>query len=328
MASSCPRDLYADVLTGGECLCASECCERCDIVGLNLLFDLGRIASYWSPAEDDYYGGWSLGLWGEYDSDGTWKDAPRHPRLRAKAIDPRRTLFGWGSIGKDPDFWKGRGRFVDLRTLAFALTDRGHTLESACAAFDVPYVKRDAELGKISPDLLAYAREDVAATAQLYFACLEELARHEGIGLEAHRLYSPATIGARYLDALGYQHPLEQFTNLDHDQLGWTNLPEGRRRERRARVTAAPNPDALTPELLGWAMSAFYGGRAEARIVRAPVTGGIGWADSAIFSAAGIPTVIFGPGGEGAHAAVEWVDLDQLDRCVGALECVIADFCG
>ena len=30
----------------------------------------------------------------------------------------------------------------------------------------------------------------------------------------------------------------------------------------------------------------------------APVTGGIGWADSAIFSAAGIPTVIFGPGGE------------------------------
>src|SRR5207342_3455685 len=28
----------------------------------------------------------------------------------------------------------------------------------------------------------------------------------------------------------------------------------------------------------------------------APVTGGIGWADSAIFSAAGIPTVIFGLG--------------------------------
>ena len=58
-----------------------------------------------------------------------------------------------------------------------------------------------------------------------------------------------------------------------------------------------------------------------------PVTGGIGWADSAIFSAAGIPTVIFGPGGEGAHAAVEWVDLDQLDRCVSALDGIIADFC-
>ena len=52
------------------------------------------------------------------------------------------------------------------------------------------------------------------------------------------------------------------------------------------------------------------------------------WADSAVFSAAGIPTVIFGPGGEGAHAAVEWVDLAQLDRCVDALGRVIDSFCG
>jgi acetylornithine deacetylase len=58
-----------------------------------------------------------------------------------------------------------------------------------------------------------------------------------------------------------------------------------------------------------------------------PVVGVPYWADSAIFSAAGIPTVIFGPGGEGAHAAVEWVDLDQLDRCVAALDAVIAGFC-
>jgi acetylornithine deacetylase len=58
-----------------------------------------------------------------------------------------------------------------------------------------------------------------------------------------------------------------------------------------------------------------------------PVIGVPYWADSAIFSAAGIPTVIFGPGGEGAHAAVEWVDLNQLDRCVDALGRVIASFC-
>lgn len=36
------------------------------------------------------------------------------------------------------------------------------------------------------------------------------------------------------------------------------------------------------------------------------------WLDSALLSAAGIPTVIFGPRGEGAHAAVEWVDLDSV----------------
>jgi acetylornithine deacetylase len=58
-----------------------------------------------------------------------------------------------------------------------------------------------------------------------------------------------------------------------------------------------------------------------------PVIGVPFWADSAVFSAAGIPTVIFGPGGDGAHAAVEWVDLTQLDRCVEALGRVIDGFC-
>jgi acetylornithine deacetylase len=36
------------------------------------------------------------------------------------------------------------------------------------------------------------------------------------------------------------------------------------------------------------------------------------WMDAAIFAQAGIPTVNFGPAGEGAHAAVEWVDVDSL----------------
>jgi acetylornithine deacetylase len=39
------------------------------------------------------------------------------------------------------------------------------------------------------------------------------------------------------------------------------------------------------------------------------------WADSALIAAAGIPTVLFGPAGEGAHAAVEWVDLASVERC-------------
>jgi hypothetical protein len=245
--------------------------ERCDVVGLNLLFDLGRIASYWAPGRGDYYGGWSLGIWGSVNDEGEWIDADHHPRLRAKAIDPRRTLFEWGSTGDGDGAWKGRGRFVDLRTLAFALTDRGHTLESACDAFDVPYTKQDVELGRITPDLLAYARDDVKATSQLYFACLDELARHEGVRLDAHRLYSPATIGTQYLIAMGYQRPLEQFTNLTHEELGWTTLPERRRDERRRSIAEASATTATGPEVLGWAMSAFYGGRAEARIVRAPV---------------------------------------------------------
>ena len=36
------------------------------------------------------------------------------------------------------------------------------------------------------------------------------------------------------------------------------------------------------------------------------------WMDAALFAAAGIPTVNYGPGGAGAHEAVEWVDLDSV----------------
>jgi acetylornithine deacetylase len=50
--------------------------------------------------------------------------------------------------------------------------------------------------------------------------------------------------------------------------------------------------------------------------------------DSAILAAAGIPTVIFGPDGAGAHAAVEWVSLESVERCVEVLVQTITAFCG
>jgi acetylornithine deacetylase len=49
--------------------------------------------------------------------------------------------------------------------------------------------------------------------------------------------------------------------------------------------------------------------------------------DSALLSAAGIPTIIFGPGGDGAHAVVEWVDLEQVRQCSDVLLATIQDFC-
>jgi acetylornithine deacetylase len=39
------------------------------------------------------------------------------------------------------------------------------------------------------------------------------------------------------------------------------------------------------------------------------------WTDAGLTAAAGIPTVLYGPAGTGAHAAVEWVDVASLDRC-------------
>ena len=59
-----------------------------------------------------------------------------------------------------------------------------------------------------------------------------------------------------------------------------------------------------------------------------PETVGVSfWADSALLADAGIPTVLFGPIGEGAHAETEWVDVDSLERCAEIYVAVAKEFC-
>jgi acetylornithine deacetylase len=65
------------------------------------------------------------------------------------------------------------------------------------------------------------------------------------------------------------------------------------------------------------------------RLGREPrVYGETFWADSGLIHAAGIPVLLFGPGGAGAHAVEEWADLDQLDACADILAAVVEEFCG
>jgi acetylornithine deacetylase len=55
--------------------------------------------------------------------------------------------------------------------------------------------------------------------------------------------------------------------------------------------------------------------------------GWAGWMDSALLSAAGIPTVVYGPGGEGSHATVEWANLDHLEILRNVLIATAREFC-
>ena len=52
----------------------------------------------------------------------------------------------------------------------------------------------------------------------------------------------------------------------------------------------------------------------------APEETGVGyWMDAAIFAGAGIPSVNYGPAGEGAHETVEWVDASSVVTCARVL---------
>jgi acetylornithine deacetylase len=57
------------------------------------------------------------------------------------------------------------------------------------------------------------------------------------------------------------------------------------------------------------------------------IAGASYWADAAFIAAAGIPTVMFGPAGEGAHAAEEWVSLESTEAVARTLLAVAERFC-
>lgn len=61
---------------------------------------------------------------------------------------------------------------------------------------------------------------------------------------------------------------------------------------------------------------------------RLPAEAGVAyWMDAAIFAAAGIPTINYGPSGGGAHETAEWVDLDSVVTCAQILAETARRFC-
>ena len=67
---------------------------------------------------------------------------------------------------------------------------------------------------------------------------------------------------------------------------------------------------------------------AAARLGHLPKRGGMAfWTDAALFSAKGIPAILFGPTGEGLHTPTEWVDIASLEACADILEATALGFC-
>jgi len=223
---------------------------RCLLVGFNLPFDLSRIAFNSGAARGRFAGGFSLGLWSYIDSFGYELANHFRPRIGIKQIDSKRALKGFTSR-RYPDREdlvldersKGstfRGHFLDLRTVAFALTDKSYSLETACKDFGVKHGKqRVSGHGKVTEGYIDYNRRDVQATSELAFELLAEYAKHP-IPLQVTKAYSPASIGKSYLRAMGIKPILERQPNFPK-------------------------------EYLGYAQSAFFGGRTSAHIRKVPV---------------------------------------------------------
>jgi acetylornithine deacetylase len=52
------------------------------------------------------------------------------------------------------------------------------------------------------------------------------------------------------------------------------------------------------------------------------------WTDAAVLGLAGIPSVLFGPGGAGLHSTEEYVVLEEVESCRDVLAALSVDWCG
>lgn len=210
------------------------------VVGFNLAFDLSRLASRWATARAHkankmMRGGFSFRL----SRDG------KRPGLRIRKLSSTLSLFDFacpweaglvddetGEHSKPP---KHPGYFIELRSIAAALTSRKHTLASLCRAVKTRTQKSDSggHGQALTREYLAYAANDVQATWECYQALKE---RYDTFGLPVplHRIASEASIGKALFKAFGVQ-PQSDF-------------------------------DSLTPERTGQVMSTLYGGRTEVRL--------------------------------------------------------------
>jgi hypothetical protein len=213
---------------------------RCLLVAFNFPFDVSRVAIDFAPARGRFAGGFSLGLFSYNDKSGRERLNPHRPRVCIKQIDSKRALKGFtarnkpdrtdlipegSATGKPEKGYKFRGHFLDLRTLAFALTDKGYRLESACEDFGVEHGKVKAEKhGIISEKYIDYNRRDVLATYELALKLLEEYDKHP-ISLQVTKAYSPASIGKAYLREMGITPVLERQPDFPKNILVMRNQP-------------------------------------------------------------------------------------------------------
>ena len=198
------------------------------ICGLNLPFDLARLALAWNRGEHDE---WSLTM--SHYSNGV--ENRNIPRILITPIDSKKAFIRLAKPWK-PEEWKdnGKAHFLDLRTLAWALFNRSFSLKRLCEELQTEHRKIDHEpTGEVTVEEIEYARQDGRCTVDALNALKQEFDRHP-IGLRPCNAYSPASVAKSYLDAMGIIRPAEKFT--------------------------------VPPKYLGIAMQTYYGGRSETRI--------------------------------------------------------------
>ena len=210
---------------------------RGTVVGFNLAFDISRLAIGHDRLKDGsslYRGGFTLKL-----------SESREARMHIRHISSKLSFFQFGDEKSNhAKHKKGRrkpirrGFFIDLKTLAAALTSKAHTLKSLAITLDTKSKKSHVDgygLPLTNADI-DYALNDTQVTYECYLKLIELYQKHQREA-PPYCIYSEASLGKTYLKDMGIQP--------------WQKL----------------QPD-FSPERIGIIMSSYFGGRAEVHIRR------------------------------------------------------------
>jgi hypothetical protein len=214
------------------------CKVKAVIVAYNLPFDLARLAVEYRVARAAGGRSWSLIL-SQYQDPKTGRKRPNtfRPRIRLRPKDSKAAFIRLAGGDSDQPFHSGR--FLDLKTLVWALRNRTHSLESACREFRVPGKLDHSPSGRVTIAEVDYCRQDVRATLGLLNALLVEFRKYPLGDLPPERAFSAASVAKAFLETMGVVPPRQKF--------------------------------CIDDAILGDCMQSYYGGRAEIRIRHTPV---------------------------------------------------------
>ena len=221
--------------------------QRASIIGFNLPFDISRLShehasARTSEARHDMFmrGGFTFKL-----SRNWWR-----PRVQIKhhsqslagirfAAPPDPHASGSALKKKNRRGSVRRGFFMDLKTIAAALTSQNHSLDSLGKFLKVSKRKiGTAEHGKpLTNSYIEYAVRDVETSWDCFVALQQRYDAHKLTKTQLDKIYSEASLGKAYLREMGIAP--------------WQEV----------------QPD-FPSNVIGFIMSTYYGGRAEVHIRR------------------------------------------------------------
>jgi len=149
----------------------------------------------------------------------------RRPNLRVKHVTRRMAFINFADPGAHPKRSRAdrhtRGFFLDLKTLAAALTSKSHSLDSLAKFLEMPSKIPFQDFGRaIDAEFIGYALADTQATWRCYQELMRRFYEHRLMRPLPHRIYSEASLGKAYLREMGIKPWRQIQPDFDPEIIG------------------------------------------------------------------------------------------------------------